>query len=197
MAKDDLYNRLFGISPESPATPLSKLLELYTPPAPPNTFTTLSKLLENYKPPTPRTMTLSQLMGLAVPPAPAPIPAPKGIRFQDKYFSEPSVFTSAWLPSLPGIYAILVIDWTCSPRPYRVLYFGKAVDLGERVLPSHEKYAEWNRAASGAGLLYVAYHLMPNTSDWERAAVEENLIKHYAPVCNKTFNPFAGRVGQR
>ena len=138
-------------------------------------------------------MTLSQLMGLAEPPA--PVPPPKGIRFLDRSFSEPTVFASAWLPPSPGVYAMLVVDAACSPRPFRVLYFGKATNLGARVVRSHEKYPEWSWAASGAGQLYVAYHCMPNTSDWERAAVEESLIKHYAPVCNKTLNPFAGLFG--
>jgi hypothetical protein len=197
MAKDDFYNRLFGITPEPPTATLSKLIEMYKPPAPPNSLTTLSKLLENYPPPAPPSaLSLGILSALfAAPKTPPPVPAPTGIRFQDRYFSEPTVFASAWLPPSPGVYAILVFDWTCSPRPFRVLYFGKASDLGGRVVRSHEKYAEWNRAASGAGLLYVAYHLMPNTYDWQRAAVEENLIKHYAPVCNRTFNPFGGLFG--
>jgi len=134
MAKDDLYNRLFGINP--PTMTLSKLLEMHAPPEPPNAFTTLSKLLGNYAPPAPHATTLSQLMGLATPAA--PVPAPTGIWFSERYFSEPMVFDSASLPSCPGIYAILVFDWTSKPRPYRVLYFGKAADLSERVVRSRE-----------------------------------------------------------
>ena len=204
MAKDDLYNRLFGITPEPPMT-LSKLLGIYPPATPPSVATPLSKLFENYQPanlmtlsrllglpapsePAPHHTTLSQLMGLGAP-APAPVPVPKGIYFQDKYFFEPSAFASTWLPSLPGIYAILVVDFTCSPRPYRVLYFGKAIKLDERVVRSHEKYEEWERAA-GSSRLYVSYHIMSDTTDWQRAAVEKDLIKYYAPPCNKTFNPF-------
>ncbi|MGA7851736.1 MAG: hypothetical protein WCA15_00330 [Candidatus Acidiferrales bacterium] len=66
--------------------------------------------------------------------------------------------------------------------------------MAARVVRSHEKYDEWSRVAGG-GNLYVSCHPMPNSAEWERAAVEEDLIERYAPECNKTFNPFAGLLG--
>jgi hypothetical protein len=172
MAKDDLlYNALFGITP--PAPTLSKILGLEPPPAP--TIPTL------------QTDVLSALIGA---PRFAPVPAPTGIRFKDSFFSEPKAFGSGWLPMRSGVYAILVIDGGWNPRPYRPLYFGKAGDLAARVVRSHEKYNEWCREAGGSEKLYVAYHLSPN-AEWERAEIEESLIRHYSPVCNQTFNRFA------
>jgi hypothetical protein len=137
------------------------------------------------------------MMGLAQPAVvstPAPVPTPTGIRFQDSQFSEPTAFGTAWLPKSSGIYVILGIDWTGSPRPYRPIYFGKAVDLAGRVGASHEKYGEWCRAAGGADKLYVAYHLMLG-SDAHRAAIEESLIRHHSPECNKTFNYLSDLLG--
>jgi hypothetical protein len=196
MAKDDFFNRLYGIAP--PPTFSSKLSDLFaSPEAPPAPPVSISKLLGMLPPPEPPALgNLRAISSLfATPPAPLPAPAPFGIRFADSHFSEPTVFSSAGLPSLPGIYAILVWDFLGKPRPFRVLYFGKAEDLHARVTPSHEKYNGWWQAARGAGALYVAYHLMPNTGDGERATLEESLIKAYAPECNRTFNPLAGLFG--
>jgi|HubBroStandDraft_1064217.scaffolds.fasta_scaffold590120_1 hypothetical protein len=61
---------------------------------------------------------LSSLTAMPLPPP----PSPKGIRFSDAFFTEPSPFDS-WLPTTAGIYAILVWDFACSPRPFRPIYF--------------------------------------------------------------------------
>jgi hypothetical protein len=216
MAKDDFYRRLLGIAPEPPTTTLSKLLGL-DPPALPVIPTARMFGTDPVSAPIsrPSLRSLASLMSASAPPpqlpmpdyssigsligAPKPqwpVPPPSWIWFQNRCFSEPTAFGDTWLPTRPGVYAILVIDGTWRPRPYRPIYFGKAGNLASRLVPSHEKYDEWCRVAGGAGKLYIAYHLVPDT-DWERAAVEEDLIKHYAPQCNDIFNPFSRLLGGR
>ena len=164
MAKDDFFSRLSGIAPP-PDTPTAGTLNA-----------------------------LSGLAGLYGAPKPNSLFRPRGIRFQDKNFTEPTAFASAWLPSSPGIYAILVYDASCKPRPYRVIYFGQARDLAARAVSSHEKYAAWSRTAGGTGKLYVSYHLMTSVGSLARAVVEQRLIEAYAPECNKTHNPYGGKL---
>jgi hypothetical protein len=198
MANDDFYRRLLGIAPEPPTTTLSRLLgpEPPQPPASTPSLRLLASLMAVPTPPArlpmPDYSSIGSLIGAAKPQSPVPLPS--GIWFQDRYFSEPTAFGSPWLPALSGVYAILVIDGRCKPRPYRPIYFGKAGDLQTRVVRWHEKYDEWCRVAGGAGNLYVAYHLAPN-SDSERSDVEVDLIKHFAPECNDIYNPFSRLLG--
>jgi hypothetical protein len=196
MASDDLYNRIFGIVPASSKKRSRMTLAemLATPPAPtatPDFYSALSAMLGT-PPPAPPATPLSRLIRSSLPQPPSSTPV--GIRFHDSYFSEPTPMAFASMPSLPGLYAILVMDFDSNPRPYRPLYFGKAVDLSSRVGTSHEKYGEWNRAAGGS-TLYAAYHLMPGTTDAHRANVEESLIRHYKPVCNKTYTRLSDLLG--
>lgn len=118
-----------------------------------------------------------------------------GLRFLDRYFTEPTAFADSWLPSSAGVYAILVSDPSWQPRPYRPIYFGEAGDLAGRVVVSHEKYEEWRRAAGDAERLYVAYHLMSG-GDAERTALAEGLIKEYRPECIAEFSEPAGGDSQ-
>lgn len=200
MADEDLYRMLLGLCTDPRDTPLEEMgvngeqrgtkpswirRATATVPASPSQFTTLSTLLGLAAP--------HQLVP-RVPIAKKPS-ASKGMRFQGGYFSEPASFASAWLPPSPGLYAILVIDGSWGPRPYRPLYFGKATALNTRVGSSHEKYSDWCRAAGGAAKLYVSYHLMVGTSDAQRASFERNLISHYSPQCNVTHNFFAEYLG--
>jgi hypothetical protein len=191
--KDDGLNsllRIMGVEPDKPMpvvpvlrriTTLSSLIGLEAPPIPP---------------PVPALTSLSSLLGATVTrPVVPSLPAPIGIKFQETYFSEPKPMGSTWLPTHAGIYAVLVFDFKEKPRPYRVLYFGKAENLAARVTTSHEKYSEWCRAGGGAARLYVASHTMRNSHDWQRSELERNLIKAYVPQCNETFNPFCGSLG--
>jgi hypothetical protein len=172
------YSRLLGIAPGPSTTALRKLYGFEPPPVPIPTL-----------PPVP----LSTLM--RVPNALSQVPAPAGIHFQSKRFSEPTKFRSTWLPILPGLYAILVRDAKSSPRPFRVIYFGKAENLASRVVPSHEKCDQWCRVAGGGENLYVACCEMRNSTDDERRSAEADLISHYAPECNDVFNPFSAWLG--
>jgi excinuclease UvrABC nuclease subunit len=90
---------------------------------------------------------------------------------------------------------VLVFDFAGSPRPYRPIYFGKTENLSERVTSSHEKYSEWRAACQSLTGLHLAYHVMRDSSDWQRSTLERNLIAKYAPRCNDVFNPFAGLLG--
>jgi hypothetical protein len=110
-----------------------------------------------------------------------------GLRFLDRYFTEPIEFGSSRLPGHGGVYVILVNDPAWEPRPYRPIYFGEAKDLARRVLASHEKSDTWRRAAGAEGGVYVAYHLMVG-GDAERTAFEEELIREYRPACNEVEN---------
>ncbi len=102
-------------------------------------------------------------------------------------FSEPVRFRALFPPPpTPGVYAILQRDATWQPRPFKPIYFGKAVDLSARVTASHEKYDDWCRVASGANNLYVAFCSMWRSSDSDRSLLETSLIKRYQPECNKT-----------
>jgi len=119
---------------------------------------------------------------------------PKGIRFGTRLFSEPIVFRLAALPALPGLYAVLVCDSTCAPRPYRVIYFGQAGDLAQRVTRSHEKHPEWCRTANGEANLYLAYDRTLGLTERQQVATEEQLIQEYTPQCN-VINPLGRFLG--
>lgn len=113
---------------------------------------------------------------------------PEGIIFGDVDFTEPRRYPASNAPSFlvpeeQGIYAILVPDDTCGPRPYAVLYFGEARDMSRRITREHEKFAEWLRKAGGRGLYYAWHPTMGFTYEQRREAVVE-LIKAYKPSCN-------------
>jgi hypothetical protein len=134
---------------------------------------------------------MNHLLGI-VPPE----PKPSGIMFSNRRFTEPTLHRSAIRLGWPGIYAILVYDVRCSPRPYRVVYFGEAQDLHARVTTSHEKYVAWCSAAGGSANVYVAFHWMLSSTEEQRVAEEARLIREYCPQCNDTFNPFSGWLGR-
>jgi hypothetical protein len=206
----DWYLGLMGIAPE-PKRSLSTLPGLDPPPVSPvppipSAYRTLSDLMrgtipvasampvpEFTAPPISPYRSLRDMLG--TPEAQPVVPAPTGIRFQDAYFSEPKPLFSEWLPMQPGLYAVLVFDFSCEPRPYRPIYFGKAEDLAKRVTSSHEKYSEWSRACKSVTGLYLAYHAMPNSSDLERGALERNLIRAFTPQCNDAHNPLSDAFG--
>src|ERR1700730_6264293 len=156
MSTEDVYKNLFG----APTTTLSDLLGYHAP-------RTATPLANN--------SSRGLLSNLLPPPSSA-----SGIHFQGRRFSEPTPLGFVTVPKQPGVYAILVSDNNWKPRPYRVLYFGKAVDLSARVCSSHEKHGEWGRCAAG-GTLYVAWHAIPGSTEFQRATLEENLIKHFSP----------------
>jgi hypothetical protein len=124
------------------------------------------------------------------PDARAPRP---GMRFLDRYFTEPMAFARGSLPGLAGVYAVLVSDPGWQPRPYRPIYFGAAENLEARVVTSHEQYEEWLQAAGAEGNLYTAYHLMSG-DETQRKAFEKNLIQEYK-ACDETANDSPSLAG--
>jgi hypothetical protein len=110
-----------------------------------------------------------------------------GLRFLDRYFTEPVEFGSSRLPEHAGVYVIVVSDPAWEPRPYRPIYFGEAEDLAGTVAASHEKSDSWRYAAGAENGIYVAYHLMVG-SNAERTAFKEKLIREYRPACNEAGN---------
>ena len=113
----------------------------------------------------------------------------KWIWLQNLPFAGPTLLTLesgiTVAPRRGGLYAIMVLDPTWRPLPYRVIYIGKAGNLAERVSRTHEKYPSWLYAASGAQL-FVAFHTISGES--ARRTAERRLIEHYGPECNETFN---------
>lgn len=122
-------------------------------------------------------------------------PQPQGINF-GYAFSEPSSSVNAgslFGIAQPGVYAILVYDPSCRPRPYRVLYFGESQDIYSRATTSHEKYDDWRREAGPGVTLYRAFHFMSGSSQAQRQVVETNLIETYNPPCNQKLSFDFGR----
>lgn len=116
-----------------------------------------------------------------------PLISSAGIVYGNNQFSEPAWFPSLLTPPFPGIYAILVRDPNCSPRPFRLLYLGESGFLSQRLVMQHEKYQDWVRAAQG-GELYFAYHLTSGLRDQQRKDLECALINQYRPPCNEKLS---------
>jgi hypothetical protein len=190
---NDFFKRLLLGEPEPRKKSLLDLvLEVNAAPTPPRSNLATLASLAGTPSALPPISGFGRLIG-----SPAPVPAlprvpfevpPNGIKFGETVFSEPATF-GGWLPMAPGLYVILTRDFKANPRPYRPLYFGMAADLAERVTTSHEKYDEWSRCSGLTGIL-VAHHTMSGSTEWQRANLEQALIRHYAPECNKTHNPF-------
>jgi hypothetical protein len=111
-----------------------------------------------------------------------------GIRFNNQTFTEPVPFPPALPPVSSGIYAILVPDADCTPRPYRVIYFGESGNFHERVTESHERYDDWIKEAGGIENTYVAFCPTPLLKEEQRRWVENDLIARYRPACNLKDN---------
>lgn len=183
MEKDYIYRLLYGLEQPEKGFTLADLFKPLDPPRP---------VAKPHIAPFGQYGQLSDLLG-SLPPPPSPT-SQTGIRFGDCGFCEPFIFTdSQTLPSDPGLYVALAYDQRCKPRPYRSLYFGKAAKLSERVGFLHEKWSDWQRAATPSPV-YIAYCAMPWSTDDRRRAIEEGLIKEYAPKCNDVHNPWGGRI---
>jgi hypothetical protein len=118
-----------------------------------------------------------------------------GIRFNNGKGSYGFTEPLRSFPSLAvgGIYAVLAYDKTWSPKPYRVLYFGKAKNLSERVCGSHEKYWSWKMEAGYQSALF--YSFMFVTSEDDRTRIESELIAQYGPPCNDKGNLYKTLFG--
>ena len=133
MKQDDWTKLLFGLSPEKGT---GSFASMYGLPAPPSEVPTLGSglmpTLSGITPsPIPTMGSLADLRQLTPPPALTAIRF-RTVAGQLVDFSEPKLL-GGWLPTRSGLYAILIFDTCCNPRPYRVLYFGQAEKLSERV----------------------------------------------------------------
>jgi hypothetical protein len=216
----DLFARLADIKPD-PENPFSKLLERNAAHVPTHRkMASLRDLMgdssaeapilpsgEFGAPPFSSLGSLAAMLpsapAMVVPAMAVPMPAPKpqGISFYRTNgavvaFNEPHRFSWAMVLPVAGIYAILVQDDSCSPRKFRVLYFGQASNLSERPTTSHERYDDWVRAAGSAESLYVAYALMWGSEEKDRTEIESGLIEYYGlSLCNDAYNPFRRALG--
>ncbi len=111
-----------------------------------------------------------------------------GIRFSNRTFTEPVPFALAVPPVSSGIYAILVPDALCRPRPFRSIYFGESGNFLARVTEKHERYEDWTREAGGVANTYVAFCPTPLLKQEQRRWVENDLVARYRPVCNLKGN---------
>jgi hypothetical protein len=80
---------------------------------------------------------------------------------------------------------VTVQDPNWGPLPHRPLYIGQTGDLSERPSLDHEKFPDWARAAHGKALYASYFVILP---EQERKAAEKQLIEHYNPECNITYN---------
>lgn len=116
-------------------------------------------------------------------------PSPRaGITFHDRAFTEPARLSLAFPPIASGIYAILIPDPLCQPRPFRVIYFGESSNFSSRVTENHEHFGDWVREAGGIANTYVAFCSTPFLREEQRCWVKRELIDRYRPVCNLKGN---------
>lgn len=122
------------------------------------------------------------------------------IKFNDYVFSEPALLPAAstladTLIGQAGLYVILVPDSTCSPRPYRALYFGESDNINGRACGTHENWSAWCRHA-GTSALYRALCPLPGFTKIQRQLAESLLITKYGTPCNDRLSfDFARLLG--
>jgi len=115
-------------------------------------------------------------------------------------FEEPWLLSSWHPPRTAGIYAILICDVNCEPRPYRAIYFGQHASLAACGFPDrHEKYQDWLGVAHHAGLgtlgypeLFISIMRLPYSTEAARRGIVLALNERYRPVCNTQFGPADG-----
>jgi hypothetical protein len=112
----------------------------------------------------------------------------RGIRFNNRVFTEPMPFSLARPPVSSGVYAILAPDASFRPRPFRVIYFGESHNFSHCITGSHERFSDWTLQADGAANLYVAFCPTPLLRELQRRWVENDLIVRYRPACNLRDN---------
>ena len=109
-----------------------------------------------------------------------------GIEFSDHQFTEPLLLSQWEAPYKAGLYAVLIYDTSCSPKPYRLVYIGQSSNMSERDIgASHHKYTCWTAEAQERNThLYIVIHLMPNSTEQERLGAKQKIIQSYDPSCN-------------
>ena len=121
-----------------------------------------------------------------------------GINFGGYGFTEPMPLPlkeTGWA-SQPGLYAILVPDPTCRPRPYRPVYFGESDNINHRATPTHESHSSWRLKAGSFTPLYRALCPLWGLTKTQRQQAESLLIATYNPPGNDRLScNFGGLMG--
>lgn len=91
-----------------------------------------------------------------------------------------------WQPAQgPAIYALTYKqDAVLKPKSHTVVYFGEAEDLASPTI--YRDLRKWWETNSGElGELYVFFHPMPGSSQYERGRVQHQLALEYEPRGNE------------
>lgn len=100
-------------------------------------------------------------------------------------FEGPYQLESWSAPRKSAVYAIMHKENPLVSR-YTIDYFGECENLADRGFPfNHHKAECWIRRAGSKSNVYVALHYMPGSTAYERQRVEAELVRQYAPKCNK------------
>jgi hypothetical protein len=118
------------------------------------------------------------------------------IKFNDYTFSEPTALPASSAAGQPRVYAVLVFDPTCTPRPYRPVYFGESDNIHGRAAGTHENHSSWSAEAGTNTPLYRALCPLPGLTKTQRQQVESLLIAEYSTPCNQKLSfDFARLLG--
>lgn len=93
-------------------------------------------------------------------------------------FTAPALLGYRVLPSVPGVYAIQVINSTSGPFRYEPIYFGETSNLRQGVdISSHHAASRWWTHASSRFGLYVSW--LREDDGVKRLLLERKLIAQY------------------
>jgi hypothetical protein len=121
-----------------------------------------------------------------------PHPDAPGIRFNDRFFSEPVPVTAFSLPQCAGLFAVLVSDPNWAPKQFAPVCFGEfGNNTPHRALPFH--FERLLAAARGRTLMLSVLPL-PYTTTAQRRELCHELVAAYNPVFQQEGALRAGDV---
>ncbi len=108
-----------------------------------------------------------------------------GIRNRYRFMSAGPL--DKWAPS--GSEAIYAVTYKANalinPKKHTVVFFGETPDLvqqAESIRQGHQRW--WTELGGIEGELFMFYHEMPGSSQYERMNVQKELIADYDPQGN-------------
>src|SRR6185437_12431194 len=99
-------------------------------------------------------------------------------------FTRPVRLADFRAPYTQGVYAILENVSAGLAERFRMLYFGEAINLRDRITRSHEHFGDWLYEAGGSARLFVAVFQTSGMTEEQRCTIERKLIRAYNPPCN-------------
>jgi hypothetical protein len=86
----------------------------------------------------------------------------------------------------PAIYAVTYKqDPDRRPKSHTVLYFGETIDLSKQVSTITTDMANWwSEFGTNDAELYIFFHSMPGSSQYERVNMQHQLVLEYDPHAN-------------